>query len=133
VYLVDTSVLIHYLRGRKNVFTEKLQFLIDQGIPYGINEIIYAEVLQGAKHLKEFRILKEFLGSQRFYSFRSEVAFYEDAAKIYLDCRRKGITVSSIIDCLIAQNTLDYDLILLHDDQDYIHIAKVRPLKLIDI
>ncbi len=132
MYLIDTSVLIDYLRGEQTKPAEKFQTLIDQGIPFGINEIIYMEVLQGARDYKEFKILKDYLSSQKFYNLRSEIAFYEDAASIYIDCRRKGLIISSSINCLIAQNALDHNLILMHNDKDYVSISKVRPLKFVN-
>jgi predicted nucleic acid-binding protein len=46
-----------------------------------------------------------------------------------LDCRKKGITIRSTIDCLIAQTALENDLILLHEDYDFDLMAKVIPLK----
>ena len=47
------------------------------------------------------------------------------AAGIYFDCRRRGITVRSSNDCLIAQTAVEYDLILLHNDEDFRRIRKV--------
>lgn len=132
MYLIDTSVLIDYLRGEQTKPAEKFQTLIDQGISFGINEIIYMEVLQGARDYKEFKILKDYLSSQKFYNLRSEITFYEDAASIYIDCCRKGLIISSSINCLIAQNALDHDLILMHNDRDYVSISKVRPLKFVN-
>ena len=53
------------------------------------------------------------------------------AGRIYFDCRRKGLTVRSTIDCLIAQLALEHDLSLLQDDQDYRAIREIRPLRLL--
>lgn len=41
------------------------------------------------------------------------------------DCRRRGITVRSFSDCLIAQRALEHDAGLLHDGADFEHIAAV--------
>ena len=57
------------------------------------------------------------------------VASRVDAARIYFDCRRKGLTVRSAADCLIAQIALERDFSLLHDDCDFEAIGKVRPLR----
>ncbi|HHN65548.1 MAG TPA: PIN domain nuclease [Nitrospirae bacterium] len=127
--LVDTSVLIDYLRGVTNPQTEKLQHIIDQGIVFGITSLIYQEVLQGVKTEKEFKILKEYLGSQRFYYPANEKESFASAAEIYFKCRKKGITVSSSIDCLIVQIAIEKDLFLLHNDADYDRIRKVIKFK----
>lgn len=44
--LVDTSVLIDYLRGRENKATGKFQHILDASIPFDINSFIYQELLQ---------------------------------------------------------------------------------------
>lgn len=43
--LVDTSVLINYLRGRKTEGADKLSSLIENDEPFGINDFIYQELL----------------------------------------------------------------------------------------
>ncbi|HEY3276329.1 MAG TPA: PIN domain-containing protein [Syntrophorhabdaceae bacterium] len=46
-----------------------------------------------------------------------------------MECRKKGITIRSTIDCLIAQTVLEHNLILLHSDDDFNAISKVIPLR----
>jgi hypothetical protein len=58
------------------------------------------------------------------------VKTYEDAARIYFYCRKKGITIRSTIDCLIAQIALDQNLLLLHNDKDFDAIAPIVKLRL---
>ncbi len=41
--LVDTSVLVGYFKGLK------MNYLIDNNIPYGICNYVYQELLQGSK------------------------------------------------------------------------------------
>ena len=53
---------------------------------------------------------------------------WQAAARLYFDLRRQGLTVRSPIDCCIAQIALESRLILLHDDKDFLVIAKIRPL-----
>lgn len=59
--LVDTSVLIDYFKGVNNEGVKELDRIIEHGIPYGINDFIYQELLQGAKTIEEFGKLKEYL------------------------------------------------------------------------
>ncbi len=57
------------------------------------------------------------------------VAAHVEAARIFYDCRRRGLTVRSSTDCLIAALALEQGHTLLHDDADFDTIARVRPLR----
>lgn len=127
--LVDTSILIDFLSGRKTEGAEKLESMLSQKIPFGINSLIFQEVLQGASTEKDFGVLRDYLISQKFYHLKDPVQSYESAAMIYRDCRKRGITIRSTIDCLIAQTALEHDLLLLHSDKDFEAMAQVVPLK----
>ncbi|AYO32049.1 PIN domain nuclease [Biomaibacter acetigenes] len=129
--LVDTSVLISYFKGINNKSTEKFQYILSNNIPFGINNFIYQELLQGAASEKDFNKLKEYLDTQRFYELRHGKKSYEEAARMYFRCRKAGITVRSTIDLLIAQTAIENDLLLLHNDRDFYNIADViKELKL---
>jgi len=123
--LVDTSAIISFLKGQKNDTTDKFERIIKNKIPYGINYYIYQEILQGAKNEKEFKLLKEYLGSQKFYNLKNGQKSFEEAARLYFKCRIAGYTVKSTIDLLIAQTAIENSLTLLHNDIDYINIAKI--------
>ena len=127
--LVDTSVLIDFFRGFKSEGSQKLETVLQRGIPFGINSFILQEVLQGAASEKEFALLKKYLTTQRFYHLKDPVNSFLNAAKLYLECRKKGITIRSTIDCLIAETALEHELTLLHNDDDFVAMARVIPLK----
>ena len=127
--LVDTSVLIDYLKGNDNPAVHKFQSILDGGIPYGINSFIYQELLQGIKTEKGFYELKEYLDTQRFYGLKHPKSSFAEAALIYFKCRKKGLTVSSTIDFIIAQTAVENNLLLLHNDSDFEMIATVVELK----
>jgi predicted nucleic acid-binding protein len=131
--LVDTSVMIDYLTGNENDAMYKFQYILDNNIPFGINPFIYQEVLQGVRTEKDFNKVKKYLDTQRFYSLKDEKESFASAAKIYFRCRKKGITVNSTIDCLIAQTTIENNLYLLHNDSDFDNIAKVTDLKVFNL
>jgi len=128
--LVDTSVLIDFFKGYKNNSCRKFELVLTQGIPFGINSFIFQEVLQGAKSEREYRTLKRYLETQRFYHLKDPVDSFAKAARIYFDCQKKGITVRSTIDCLIAQTALEHDLFLLHNDNDFTAMSAVVRLKI---
>lgn len=127
--LVDTSVLLDFFKGSRNESSQKFRMVLEKGIPFGINSFIYQEVLQGAKSEKEYALLKRYLETQRFYHPKDPVDSFERAARIYFECRRKGVTVRSSIDCIIAQTAIERDLYLLHNDSDFDAMLSIVQLK----
>jgi predicted nucleic acid-binding protein len=127
--LVDTSVLIDFLKGFQTEGRDKFEVVLHRKIPFGITSFILQEVLQGAASEKEFLLLKKYLLSQKFYHPKDPVDSFARAARIYMDCRKQGITIRSTIDCIIVQTTLEHDLFLLHNDSDFNAMVKVVPIK----
>ena len=123
--LVDTSVFIGYLKKSKGTQYDKLDFIIDNDLPYGICNFVYQELLQGTKSEKEFNLLKDYLQTLPFYELLYGTKSHENAALLYFSCRKKGITIRSTIDLLIAEIAIENDLFLLHDDLDFGNISKV--------
>jgi len=131
--LVDTSVLIDYLKGIENKSTKMFHQVLEKGIPFGINHVIYMEVLQGAKTERDYNALKKYLDTQTFYELKRGKESYADAAKMYFKLRQKGVTVKSTMDCLIAQLAIENDLFLLHNDQDFSRISKEFSIKIWEV
>jgi len=127
--LVDTSVLIDFLKGFQTEGRDKFEVVLHRKIPFGITSFILQEVLQGAASEKEFLLLKKYLLSQKFYHPKDPVDSFARAARIYMDCRKQGITIRSTIDCIIVQTALEHDLFLLHNDNDFNAMAKVVPIE----
>lgn len=128
MYLVDTSVWISYLRNKiDNLAVQRFVDIIEEGMPFGINGFISQEILQGAASKAAFDKLVSYLSTQRFYSLMDKKISHQSAAALYFDCRCKGITIRSAVDCLIAQTAIEHDLILLHYDSDYVRIAEAVP------
>lgn len=127
--LVDTSVLIDFFTGSGTEERQKFGEVLKRRIPFGINSHIMQEILQGAASEKEFELLKKYLSTQRFYHPKDPVESYVNAAKIYMECRKQGITIRSTIDCLIAQTAIEHDLVLLHRDNDFRLMSRIIPLK----
>ncbi|HPJ14232.1 MAG TPA: PIN domain nuclease [Spirochaetota bacterium] len=125
--LVDTSILISYFKNDLSEMNAKFDQLLEMNIPFGINVNIYQELLQGAKTRNEFDRMNEYLSSIRFYDLKYGRKSYENAAKIYYTCRRKGISIRSSIDLLIAETAIENDLHLMHNDRDFDNIHKVYP------
>lgn len=128
--LVDTSTLIDFFKGSETVAAANLLELLERGVPFGITSAIYQEILQGARDETQYKKLQEYLQSQRFYHPRHPVKSYAEAARIFFACRRRGVTIRSTIDCLIARIAMEHDLLLLHNDRDFEAMATIIPLKL---
>ncbi len=127
--VVDTSVLIGFFRGDGSSSSGRLRALEEDGTPFSIPAICCQELLQGAKDKREWRLLDSYLQTQAILSATDPWATHVEAARIFFDCRRKGITIRGTIDCLIAQLALENDGVLLHADADFERIKAVRPLR----
>ena len=127
MYLVDTSVWVDYIRGRDGPHVGFLRDLLSNPLAVSITHLIYMEILQGARNPASYERLQNYFGGQRFVGFDQPLASHAAAARIYLDCRRHGVTVRSSLDCLIAQCAMESNLTLLHHDRDFTRIAAVTP------
>jgi len=116
--LVDTSVLIDFLKGKNNKKTALLETAIARDIPYGIASYTFQELLQGTRSENEFITLKMYLATQTVYYLPQNIQTYEAAASMYLNLRREGIEPKSTIDILIVLTAIKNDLMLLHNDPD---------------
>ena len=128
--LVDTSVLIDFFKRSKSEAGLRFKLVLERGLNFGITSHVFQEVLQGAKSEKEYKLLRRYLETQRFFHPKDPVDSFAEAARIFFLCRKKGLTIRSTIDCLIAQIAMEHDLLLLHSDQDFHFMANVIPLKI---
>lgn len=129
--VVDSSVLIAFFRGHQNPAVELLVRLETEETPFLLPGVCFQEVLQGARDEREWGLLEEYLGSQELLFSPNPALTYREAARIYYDCRRRGLTIRSTVDCFIAQLTLEVDGVLLHKDGDFDSISQVRPLQML--
>ena len=127
--VVDTSVLVSFFKGQPTRGAAALRRLELEGIPFAIPGVCCQELLQGARDDREWSLLLSYLETQGLLFPADAWHAHVEAARIFFDCRRKGITVRSSTDCLIAQLAIDNDAMLLHEDQDYERIKEVRPLR----
>lgn len=124
--LVDTSVLIGFIKGHENGKVFLFEKVLSQDIPFGITAVTYQELLQGARNEAELKTLRDYLSTQTIYYPSSDLSSYNKAAEIFFTLRRSGVTVSTL-DCLIAAVAIQNDLALLHNDNDFDAIAKIIP------
>ena len=127
--VVDTSVWIEFFKGTGSSFDRHFTELIRVDAPIALTEAIYCEVLQGirddAVHARVREILQAF-PVLLLDGLRSA----DRAVALYRACRRRGFTIRSTVDCLIAAVCLDAGAELFHHDRDFDVLAKVADLKL---
>jgi hypothetical protein len=123
--LVDTSVWVEVLKDKSGEVVQAFKARVSDDI-CALTRFTQLELLQGAKNEAEWRKLDEYLAAQ--YYLEASESTWRDAARIYFELRRKGVTVNSPVDCCIGQLALESKALLLHRDQDFDRIARVRPL-----
>jgi len=123
--LVDTSVWIEILKDQNGHFVKAFQERIgsDSTVLTRFNQL---ELLQGARGQKEWTLLDDYLSTQ--YYLEASTNTWREAARIYFELRREGITINSPIDCCIAQIAMEYDSLILHRDKDFERVSRIRPL-----
>jgi hypothetical protein len=123
--LVDTSVWIEVLKDRAGHIVSAFRNRIGEG---GVvfSRFIQLELLQGAKDELEWSRLDEYLATQ--YYLEATETTWRNAARVYFDLRKSGITVKSPIDCCIACIAMEAQALLLHRDRDFEKIAQFSPL-----
>ena len=125
MFLVDTSVWITLLRDRGGAYTSAFRERIGENLIF-LSRFSQLELLQGAKNEIEWNLLNDYLSTQIYIECSEET--WKKSARIFYDLRRRGTTISSPIDCCIAQLAMENSLILLHRDRDFDKVKKVRPL-----
>ncbi|MGH9361560.1 MAG: type II toxin-antitoxin system VapC family toxin [Thermoanaerobaculia bacterium] len=124
--LVDTSVWIDVFRDATGAQRAALRQALsgDEVVLSRFNQL---ELLQGCRDEREWGLLSSYLAAQEYLEMAAES--WEQAARIYVDLRRRGRSVRSPIDCCIAQLAMEHDALLLHRDRDFAAIATIRPLR----
>jgi predicted nucleic acid-binding protein len=127
--VVDTSVLIDFFRGSETSGADTFAALERDDVPFALPAICCQELLAGARDEAEWDLLCSYLETQPVLAPADPWITHVAAARIMFDCRRRGLTVRSAVDCLIAQLVLETEGTLLHADADFDVIAQVRPLR----
>lgn len=126
--LIDTSAFIEFLNHTGSPFDEEIEKSINNDEELALADITITEILQGIKDDKDFHEIKNSLMAFPIYSLKSTDS-YIAAAALYRKCRKKGLTIRSTVDLLIAQIALEHNLVLMHNDKDFQSIAGLSRLK----
>ena len=127
--VVDTSVWIDFLGGRRTRQASRCAELIETGEPVALTDVILAEVLQGVASDDEAELVERHL--RAFPVLRLEsLDDFALAASLYREARSQGVTVRKTLDCLIAAPCVRTGSPLLHADADFDRLASCTPLKI---
>lgn len=124
--LVDTSVWIEVLKDKTGDYVDKFRRRIGNKLIV-FSRFVQLELLQGAKNELEWRRLDEYLKTQ--YYLETNENMWRQAARIYFELRKSGITIRSPIDCCIAWTAFENQALLIHQDKDFDKISRVIKLK----
>ncbi len=125
--LVDTGVWIDFLGGKKTKEGEIVVSLLEREETLAFTGTILQELMQGCPGQKDAdAIEKHFLPFIEIFPQRGT---YKLAAKIYRDCRNRGFTIRSSVDCLIAACAIEQNCFVHHRDRDFSVIEKLCGLK----
>ncbi|MFY9270577.1 MAG: PIN domain nuclease [Candidatus Manganitrophaceae bacterium] len=125
--LVDTSVWIDFFRGTGS--HRVLHRLIEEEESLCLTGIHLTEILQGIKENRVHEQIQRHLLTFPIF-LTSGVETYLHASDIFRTCRRRGKTIRKTVDCIIAAIAIENNLVLLHNDRDFDHIAKCTRLKI---
>ena len=123
--LVDTSVWIE-------VFRKPSKFRLESAVDF--DEIVTClpvvhEVLQGFHDERAFLLAREAMLALPIVESPLRTELFLDATDLYRRARRRGRTVRSGVDCLIAACAIRNSLTVLHRDRDYDTLAEVSDLE----
>jgi predicted nucleic acid-binding protein len=90
---------------------------------------VIAEVLQGFREDRAFRIARESLEALPVVESPLRLEVFAEGAQLYRSARRNGMTPRSGVDCLIAACALRNGLSVLHRDRDFDVLARVSALE----
>lgn len=129
--LVDTSVWIDALNGKKTWQTKLLDRLIDEDAHIVLCPIIIQEILQGIREDSDFILIRHNLSGFEILNTDPLEAAY-GAASLYRSVRKRGVTIRKSNDCLIAFYAISYKATLLHNDDDFNKIAQYTALEVLN-
>jgi predicted nucleic acid-binding protein len=127
--LIDTGVWIDFLAGRQTPEVEVVSSILNEEESIVFASVILQELMQGCATDGDANIIENHF--EPFIEVFPQRSTYKLAAKIFRDCRSKGYTIRSSVDCLIAACALEHDCFVHHKDRDFAFIEKVCGLKIL--
>jgi predicted nucleic acid-binding protein len=125
VILVDTSIWIETFRRTRPLDLESI-------VPF--DDVVTClpvvqEVLQGFREEAAFRAAQTAMLALPIVEAPIGESVVLAAVGLYRTARRRGLTVRSSVDCLVAACALRHDLEVLHRDRDFRTLARISDLR----
>ena len=127
--LADTSAWVEFDRATGSTADHRIAELISTDGPLMFTEPVLMEVVAGARSDSREKDLRRLLLRFELAPFDA-VSDFDAAARIYLRCRKAGVTPRGMVDCLIAAVAHRRGLALLAWDADMVRVAEVIGIEL---
>ena len=129
--IVDSSVWISFFNDGATPQVKRLSRLLDfERESIVVVPVIVFETLSGFRDDRSFLRGRDVMLDVPMLD--ADATTHAEAAALYRSLRKRGVTVRSPIDCLIAQTCIEADARLLTEDRDFDAIAASSALKLVD-
>ena len=124
--LVDTSIWIELLAGRLGGVEEQRLLRFATCGP------VLQEVAQGLRPGSAGEAFRSAILALPILSDPAPARLYLAAADLYRQGRRRGLTIRSSVDCLIAAIAIENRVPVWHRDRDFTTIARFTELETVD-
>ena len=124
--IADSSAWIQLLRAIGSPVDLRLRRALIKGEALRMPDVVYQEVLQGARDPQHFMRLQTQLDLIPPFVPDDARETARQAAILYARCRWRGITIRSPNDCMIAACAIEAREPLLHANRDFVAIATVE-------
>lgn len=115
--LIDSSAWIEFLNGRPSRTADQVTRLLGDELEICTCGLVVTEVLQGLRRASGYPKVVGLFADLTFLE-AAGLTTYVRAAEVYRELRRRGITVRSTIDCLIAILAEEQACMVLARDRD---------------
>ncbi|NOR77872.1 MAG: PIN domain-containing protein [Methanophagales archaeon] len=124
--LLDTSILIAFLRGEEDVVS-KVEAYLEEFDMLSLSIITYYEILRGLKYIeneKKLRGFEQLMDKSEIITLAREVM--DRASEIYAELKRRGELIEDA-DILIAASCLVKGMVLVTDNEE--HFRRIEKLE----
>jgi hypothetical protein len=98
----------------------------------GVTEPVIMELLAGARDTGNFRKIERLMTQMPLCRVNPDCDFAE-AGSLYKVLRNEGITIRSMVDCIIAVVAWRRNATVVHADRDFDAIASLYPVRVMSL
>ena len=123
--LVDTSALVEFLNDGNQAVANEVERVLTAHLT--TCDAVVMELTAGARSESDLQSIKSLLAMGHNESVTS--VDFEIAATLYRTARRSGVTVRSMLDCVIAAVAVRLGIPVLHHDRDFDALASCTEVR----